>query len=230
VGIDGVSGDAHSYFGINFNGNETASGNVNTSMFWVNNENGIASQFSAGDLISLNNQYSTVRCAGVKLKWYPGLPNGISGPTVYAPQALIYDRDGIEVDTTVPPVYNFPTVATAMEQTNGVRIKNMYRPWKMWLRTPKYRMNTRIVSYNQGPSGEANYSPNENIAGQWKGPTEALTQSLVATNTTPQSYILKNRGAHFLLVSPLPGGYPEDTQVPMGTLVVTSYFVYRDRR
>ena len=173
--------------------------------------------YTVGDMPNLTNQYDSMRIAGVSLKWLPGIPNGAMA-TQYAPMAIVYDRDGIENDIMSQ------SLEQLMEQTNGTRILNMYRPWKKYFKTPKYRINTRIPSHQSTfPTTGIGYEPNENLAGQWKRVGQPLSSTF--SSGTPVS-----RGTHLLvqLQSPLSGTVPNNTV--LGTFVVTSYLVYKDRK
>lgn len=172
---------------------------------------------SMGDLPQLESQYDANRLTAVSIKWLPGLPNGAI-TTSYAPMALVYDRDGIEGNI------KGLSLAELMEQVNGVRVKNMYRPWKKYIKFPKYKINTRIPSHNELPSSiTTTYEPNENLAGQWKRVGQPLTHSFFGSD-----YVYVERGTHILLHVERPPGLTGDGL--LGSFVITSYYVYKDRR
>lgn len=210
--------------GINFNGHENPLTSVVASTaLWYQTELAAAESHSLGDLPDLTNQYDANRLAGVSLKWFPGMPNG-SVAAQYSPMAIVWDRDGIEGNVLTS------SLPSLMEQVNGVQIKNAYRPWKKYFKAPKYKINTRIPSSDATP-GDQNtngYAPNENMAGQWK----RVNSALAGLNATFASGLTaaQNCGTHLLVHVEAPSFAEEEAPGVVGTMVITSYFVYKDRR
>lgn len=214
--------------GINFNGKEIPSSDSDPSTaIWLQQGSGAAAAQSMGDLPDLSGQYDSNRLAAVKIKWFPSVPNG-SQTAVYAPMTMTYDRDGIENNVIQA------TLENQLEQVNSVRTRNMYLPWQKYIKAPKYRINTRMISGTaQIPTEEPTaYQPNENMAGQWKRVNSALSGSDHATFSTSAMTTPIERGTHLLLTVSTPAGITPTVQNPflIGTVVVTSYYVYKDRR
>lgn len=224
-----LSGDANDkvIFGMNFNGRNvhevTDPITPQQNCIWTRSGTDGVLTYSIGDVPDLTAQYDASRIAGVSLKWYPSLPNG-SVTAAYAPMAIIWDRDGIEGN-----VLNMD-VPTAMEQANGVSIKNAYRPWKRYFKAPKYQINTRLTSGNKTTSvvgSTTRYEPNENLAGQWKPCNGHL--SLIFTNNNLDNPI--ERATQLQVITEVPSyDDSEVTDMPVGTLVITSYLVFKDRK
>lgn len=201
--------------GLNFNGSETGS-SIDTTALWTHfgSASGSPTALSLGDLPALSQQLDSNRLAGVSVKWMPGLPNGAS-LTSYSPMTITYDRDGIEgnVETTA--------LSNQLEQVNSVSVKNLYRPWKRYIKAPKYKIATRIPSHTYDTDLDG-YSPNENLAGQWKRVGSNLTSAWTDTGAAI------SRGTHLLCFAEFPPG--AETNQLVGTFIFTSYYVYKDRR
>lgn len=220
--FEAPSGTDTCRMGINFNGMENPTDSVqNGTALWYQTESTAAVSHSLGDLPDLSGQYDQNRLAGVSLKWYPGMPNG-SVAAQYSPMAICWDRDGIEGDVLTS---DLPTL---MEQVNGVSIKNAYRPWKRYFKAPKYSLNTRIPTNVIAGDQGMGYSPNENLAGQWK----RVGLPISTPNATFQASmtIARERGTHLLVNVEAPSFSEEEAPGVVGTMVITSYFVYKDRR
>lgn len=205
--------------GINFNGFETSSTTtIPATALWYQTETNAAESLSIGDLPSLSQQYDQNRLAAVSLKWFPGMPNG-SISAQYAPMAIAWDRDGIEGEVLTS------TLPSLMEQVNGVTVKNAYRPWKMYKKAPKYKLQTRIPTNVTASDG---YAPNENLAGQWKRVSTGITPNATFTSTAMNA--TQERSTHLLVTVEAPSFEPEEAPGVVGTMVITSYYVFKDRR
>lgn len=186
---------------------------------------------SIGDLPGMNNQYEAGRLAAVKIKWYPGLPNGsVTAP--YYPMILMYDQDGIDGQTAVSGSIN-----QFLEETNGCKAYNMYRPWSKYIKFPKQRVNTKAqtsLPYLTPPQGQqpSTFLANQNVAGLFHDPASALAPSLILhPNIEPPLRTWNGRAAHIAVsaLSPdLTDG--EDLPIHIGTYQLTFYFVLKDRK
>lgn len=205
--------------GINFNGVFNPNNdNKQATALWYQTESVSASQHTLGDIPDLTTQYDQYRLAGVSLKWFPGMPSG-SIAAQYSPMAVVWDRDGIEGNVLTS---DLPTL---MEQVNGVTVKNAYRPWKRYFKAVKYKINTRIPTNNTPP-----YSPNENLAGQWMSPSLPGTNVGNLTFSDTTMTFAQNRGTHLLVNVEAPSFSEEDAPGVVGTMVITSYLVFKDRK
>lgn len=198
-------------FGINANGNMQMGG-INSVFYDLRTGSGAGSGYVPTDLPSTFSEiYDQVRLAAVKIKWHPALPAGsIQGP--YLPGVLVYDRDGIEGNLQQSQFNNL------LEQISGTRTFNMYRPWQKYIKFPKYKLNTRIPSIEQ--QGGSDIQPNENIAGQWHSIDSHLSSHGFGQNP---------RGTHILIYLPRNPGSPDEQPQAQGTLVFTTYWVFKDR-
>lgn len=213
-----AGGTAH--LGVNFNGKEyTASSSDVDTALWTNYGGGAAvSHALVPDDYLQNNLFDQCRLAGLSIKWFPGIPNGAQIAD-YTPMTITWDKTGIEKGLLNT------TIADQMEQVNGVRTKNVYKPWKMYFKAPKYRIRTRVPSIEEKSSASA-YSPNLNIAGQWKRPGDPLVGS--GTFNSDMNGLVE-RATHLLCTIPAPVVQSEEETVTVGTFLLTSYYVYHDR-
>lgn len=193
--------------------------------------------YTCGDVPNLENQMDQVRIAGMKVKWLPGLPAGVTGTGSYFPAVTIRDRDGIDQDIVGTNLSGW------MEQLNGVGIWNMYRPYKTYVRATKYRMNTNVPAiYGASWVTDAEaavpvtdtpplvYPPARYYGGQWHRVTEGV-RSVVTTTTGGTQVFPIRRSQHWSIQMVIPSDYSgEDEEVQLGVIVVTSYLVYKDRR
>lgn len=192
--------------GINYNGlpNSTV---ANDTMVLANDVTGALVGHTFNDTLNALNILDQFRCAGVSVKFLPGFPAGTAAITTgYSPLTIMYDRDGLET-TLATTTFNDLT-----QQVHRTKTKNLYRPWKTFHKSIKYGL------YNKIPIGPGGFSPNTNLWGMWHGVADALGQ-------TSNVY-----GCHCTIVS-----RPLDSTVfpvgqSLGTLVLTGYFQYKDRR
>lgn len=207
--------------GINFNGQEnpTTTNNPFTAL-WTQQGSGNVAALDLGDLPDLSSQYDANRLAAVKLTWFPSIPAG-SQIASYAPMTITWDRDGIEGELLNA------TLVNQLEQVNGVQIKNLYRPWSRYVKAPKYGINTRIPSSDVTASTttdpQIGFQPNENLAGQWKRVGNHLSQAIVADMSATRT-----RGTQLFVQAPAIEF--EGEELLIGTMIITSYYVYKDRR
>lgn len=208
--------------GFNMNGHVLHSSTTqNGTYLWIKRGTNAGVSLTAGDIPDLSSQYDQWRIAGTALKWYPGMPNG-SVQAAYAPMAIVFDRDGIEGDIGTAGLPDL------MEQTNGVTIKNAYRPWKKYIKTPKKRINTNVPSLSGVLASNGEYRPNNNIAGQWM-PT-ALNVNTFTGFTDSNMTTTRPRGNHLVVMTEAPDFDETFEDVTIGTLVITTYLVYMDRK
>ena len=206
-------------FMMNFNGKETVNSNtdVNASMYLQQGGSGTAYAVSNNDMPVVNQQWDQNRLAATQWKWLPGLPEG-GIRSNYKPMFIAYDKDGIDQYVTQMGQQDF------LQQSGYCKVKNMCQPWKIFVKAPKQKLNTR---YGQMPQLRTDdptmYEANTNIAGLWKGVDVGYPSWM--DNTQPAEEI----GRAFHLVMMLNG--PDAQQGDMcGTLIVTNYYVYKDRR
>lgn len=205
LGTDGVARIA-----FNFNGNPTSS-NAATSSILAIGPTGLFGGQVIRDFPGLANQYSQFRCAGAKFKYYPTFPPGsIQG--VYTPMSIQYDRDGIE------EVWNASTntVPRSLEQVNQVKVVNQYRPFSFYRKAVKTRINTTIPTTY--PPTDVGPVPNVNLSGRWL--STANTTSPIANDET--------MGTHIQILADAIAGDQEPGDL-VGTLLLTTYYVFKDR-
>lgn len=236
--------------GINLNGNIYAQqgfSRLEECVFWRKISGAAPTGYDVGDIALLYQQYDQVRIAGMSAKWLPSQPNGSSAAASYSPAAVIYDRDGIEND-----IFQI-SFASALQDTNAVSIKNVYRPWKKYIKTPKHRINTKIPTpyqdrdlidkINQAfevlhgyvpdvPQIQKGFpKPNTNLAGQWHS-TESSNVDFMDDSSGTPIYVPRSCHLYFHFQAPAEGPPlpPPQTQRTLGNLVFTSYLVFKDRR
>lgn len=72
--------------------------------------------------------YDSYRVCAIKVKYIPSFPNDTSTVTGFFPMYVVHDVDD------VTPI---ASANTAIQYEN-MKIKNMYRPWSVYYRIPKY--------------------------------------------------------------------------------------------
>ncbi len=218
---------AEAVFTFNFNGNETATDLTATIATLDTLAQTLTGYAVSSDVPALTNTFDQNRCAAVKIKWLPSLPNG-AVTAGYQPTYLLRERDGIDM-LAMPPTstpFNFNLL---QEQINGVKTLNMYRPFKTYMKATKYRINTRTPGTEPAyGTPNAGYAVNTNISGQWKRAGSLLTQSWNYATGTAIPYQVVARGPHLAIVFQRPAGLTG--AFTLGNLEVTSYYVYKDRR
>lgn len=176
------------------------------TMVLANNAAGNVVGHAFNDTLNSIGMLDQFRCAGISVKFLPGFPAGAAAvATGYSPLTIMYDRDGLET-TLAATTFNDLT-----QQIHRTKTKNIYRPWKTFHKSIKYGLYNKIPTV--GGSG-----PNANLWGQWHGVSEFLQDAEAAY------------GCHGVIVSrPL-----DSTAFPvgqsLGTVVLTGYFQYKDRR
>lgn len=206
----------NTFISFNFNGAEATAGPTSV----ICSKSGPASPVGytvATDMVNLSPIYDQNRCAAIKVKWFPAMPPG-SVHTQYGLAFIIKDRDGIDGNlasyTTTDPY-------AVLEQVNGVKTRNMYQPFKVYMKAPKHRINSRIPSFDPAYATAAQgYSPNTNLAGQWKRVNASLTAQYDGSD-------IINRGPQLGIIIPPAGSTTSQIE---GRLEVTTYYVYKDRQ
>lgn len=89
--------------------------------------NGAGYATALEDWSGITSLYDQYRVCAVKLKFIPNYPNNTTATTAYAPVYCM-----IDYDTEAPP----GTVADVI-QYNNLKVKNLYRPWKLYYKIPK---------------------------------------------------------------------------------------------
>ena len=86
---------------------------------------------TVNDWSNVSGLFDSFRVCGIKIKYIPRVPNDTSAAFSFAPVYGIIDYEN--VDTASP-------VATASDcmQYERLKIFNYYRPWKWYIRVPKY--------------------------------------------------------------------------------------------
>lgn len=95
------------------------------------NINGAGPTNSLEEVTQIGGLFDQYRVHAIKFSFIPQLPNDSSAQTGYFPLYTVIDRD---TPNTSPPV---SSIATAIQYSN-LRVKNMYRPWKRYLKVGKY--------------------------------------------------------------------------------------------
>lgn len=204
------AGGGRTLFGINANGSLTST-DVNSTFYTFGTTGaGHAPTDMPSDIYLI---YDQVRLAAVKIQWHPSLPNGaIQG--AYLPGVITYDRDGITGSVQAK------TFNDLLENVNGTKTFNMYRPFKRYIKFPKYKINTRIPSIEQQSTANNSLQANENLAGQWRACNFHLTT---------HNYGATSRGTHVSMYLPRNTGGSDEAAQSQGTLVLTTYWVFKDR-
>ena len=137
----------------------------------------------------------------MQIKYVPQRPNDAATTATFRPCYLAYDRDGHEEDMSAQ------LSEEAMLRNSRLKVKNLYRPWKVFIKAPHYRINSKYPSvYNA--AGQAN----ANIAGQWHN----FGTSLCGTTSQQGQHVLINC-------------YSETPTTTYGSFIITGYFVMKDR-
>lgn len=93
--------------------------------------NGAAPSNSLEEVSNIGALFDQYRVHAIKIAYFPQLPNDTSTVTGFFPLYTVIDRD---TPNTSPPV---TAIATAVQYDN-LRVKNMYRPWKRYIKVGKY--------------------------------------------------------------------------------------------
>lgn len=130
--------------------------------------------------------------------------------------SIQYDRDGIELTWN----HSQNTVEKSLEQINQVKVVNQYRPFSFYRKAVKSRINTTIPTTY--PRDDSDPIPNVNLSGRW----------LSTSNTGPLIPIIESdeeMGSHIqILANPISGDQEPGDLV--GTLLLTTYYVFKDRK
>lgn len=215
---NGVARIAINYNGHQFAKSATTPFQSKSAILAINSD---GDQYSPAirDFPNLFDQYDQIKCAGVKLKYYPAYPPG-SAAALYTPMTVQYDRDGVEL------AWDFVnnTVERSLEQVNQVKTLNQYQPWTFYRKAVKNRINTIIPTAEPGTGG-LNIDPNQNLSGRWMETFANGTDADSRLSFTSTA----NRGSHIqVLANPISGD--QVTGDIVGTVLVTMYHVFKDRR
>jgi hypothetical protein len=211
-----IQGTGNVIFTVNFNGSETST--FEDAVLHIVPLGGAAVGYTVTTNIpALESTFDQNRCAAIKVKYFPSLPNG-AVTAGYQPTYLLRDRDGIDQN-----LLNISNPFQLQEQVNGVKTLNMYRPFKAYMKAPKHRINSRIPTVDPAfADPNIGYAPNTNLAGQWKRVGESLSRSF----TTAYANSV-NRGSQMAIYFQRPAGLTGE--FTLGNLEVTTYYVYKDR-
>lgn len=188
---------------INFNGLPDATNT--TSCIRYTQGGGLFGQ-AFPDTDHMASIYNDVRMAAVKLKFIPAHPTSDSSSSyAYTPVYVCQDNKGFDwVPDSATPVGN----ELLLQQRCSV--KNSYKPWKMYLKSFKSRWSSRIPILPV--TGTTTDASTYNYAGVWHNTNVAIVGSA------------DNYGAHVLAL------YAGLAAAQVGQLVITGYFMYRDKK
>lgn len=192
--------------GLNYNGNPSSTDPISSMVLTYDNTSTTVGHAFTDTLDSAI--LDQIRCAGIGVKFIPSFPNGAIQLTQgYQPFAIIYDRDGVEES------WDAGTFDDILQQVHKSKIKNLYKPWKTFHKAIKYSLYSKIPTVEP-----VNQLSNTNLWGQWHRANTSLAVSNAAY------------GRHCMIVGKAldTTDFPEGTS--LGTVVVTGYFQYKDRR
>lgn len=165
--------------------------------------------------------YGQCRIAAVKIRYIPikpyntstSLAVGLGGPVNWWPLYAHFDNDGYEI------AYNTWNGHKMLEEGN-TRTLNMSRPWKIYKKAFKYKLNSRVPS--RPPIGSGVTTSHQNMPGMWHGVGDCLSK-------TNGQY-----GCHIALTGDgfppsYPGPSPPEYVSVLGTYVITLYVQYGDK-
>lgn len=191
--------------GLNYNG-DPADTTVNKTMVTTYDSSANAVGHAFTDTLD-SNILDQVRCAGISVKFIPSFPSGSIQLTYgYQPFAIIYDRDGIEEP------FASTTFDQILQQVHRCKIKNMFKPWKTFHKSIKYGLYSKI------PTVTGASTPNQNLWGAWHR----------SNDVTAWSSNAYGQHCHIVGKALNPTDWPNGTS--LGTIVITGYFQYKDRR
>jgi len=141
------------------------------------------------------------RCAWVKIKFYPSMPNDTIAVGAYNPVYIMKERDGIDFSASAA----FPTANAILSEPNS-RAVNRYRPFKIFQRSIRYPI------LNKYPSATTIHADNPtlNLWGQWHDITKPI--GMVGDENAAHIYMQARSGP---------------VSVTIGTLVVEAKFVVK---
>lgn len=182
--------------GINANGSPTSND------IYCHLAYGSGPSFTKSDTIfELKNVWSSCRMAAVKIQFIPTLPNDTSATVDFKPLYIHYDVDGFEHD------WANITEANILKTGPGTKIKNLYKPWKYFIKFPKRKVYNREFAANKLSTVQGS----ENYAGQWHDMGNGTCE------------ITKNNACHVIM-------YGQGTGATVyGQLIFTMYWVLKDR-
>lgn len=228
------------YTGISFDYNgDPSSSNTSYAIEYTHGGVAAGGQIPAGianAVVNHNSSYSSYyesqRLAGIKIKWIPHgtivttlqATTGAKPPPHISPMYILWDTDGIA--STVTTGIDGATEQAIQQEVGKVRSKNWQKGWSKFFKAPKFRLHSNLPQ--QGGYGSITVAngcgPRQNIAGMWRQPETSLF------NTTPSSKTEKPHLIHLHI------GYwtynlsaEALTNAALGTMVMTYYWVYKDR-
>lgn len=95
------------------------------------NINGAGPSNSLEEVSSIGALFDQYRVHAIKIAYFPQLPNDTSTVTGFFPMYTVVDRD---TPNTSPPI---TSIAVAV-QYGSLKVYNMYRPWKRYIKVGKY--------------------------------------------------------------------------------------------
>lgn len=85
---------------------------------------------STNDWSNFSALYDSYRVFALKIKFVPLYPNNLSATTTYMPLYWCVDQDNVD-NTGITSVGN-------IVQYENLKVKNMYKPWKIYIKCPKW--------------------------------------------------------------------------------------------
>lgn len=177
-------------------------------------------------LTALNGLYQRRRLTGIKLQYVPAYNSFTQGNVVQdgeaavqysnqlvqnIPMYILKDMTGIE--TSLANI----TEIDVLSNVTGIKVKSLFRPWKMYWKFPKYPYAPKYVMSNEITPFVPDTS---NTAGQW---------IRAAATNTPQDTTEIN-GTHIgLYVFPIGTNIQGLEGQRFGKFLFTLYFHYADR-
>lgn len=211
------------FIGVNFNGAVDNLGAPDDAalMCIVNNSyTGSATGVPFQHVDKWKSLYGQCRVAAVKIKYIPAKGNntsqtsltGQAQPVEWNPAVAHFDTDGYEVEYA-----NW--AQTKMLEEGKSRLLNMNRPWKIYKKSMKYKLNSKY--WSRPPIGAGVTTSHQNMPGMWHGVGDALSK-------TNGKY-----GCHIAIQGE---GLPKSTTNPspelpyaLGTIIYTLYVQYGDK-
>jgi len=221
--------------GINGNGIPAAQAAANVNAIIVNYDTSGTNYIALDDdrignqlpLTALNALYGRRRLTGIKLQYIPAYNNFTQGNVVQdgeaqvqtvnqlaqnIPMYILKDMTGIE--TSLANI----TETDVLSNVTGIKVKSLFRPWKMYWKMPKYPYAPKYG----GVTSLANPTSNINTAGQWQ----------ISTRDTPgATYEMGDDNGHHIgfYVFPISTNIQGLESTRFGKFLFTLYFHYADR-
>lgn len=218
-------------FGFNFNGRPESNNHGECMILLKNITAPNPYGYQIRDFPNMANQFDQMRCSGASFKWMPKWPPGSQEGFDYNPVYCVTDMDGIE-----SPFSQWDP-DTFIQQMGGISTRNFGRPFKIYRKAVKTRINTRIPtvypsnkSFIADPDVpiEQRIMPNVNLAGRWLPliPVGGAASSIPFIVDKFESDV--QRGCHFGMVGTT--NINSEEAVLIGYMIVTTYHTLKDRR